>query len=95
MTSLPATYKAASFQKANESLTIVDLQLNLPAAGEVLVKVIAVGICYSDHLIQTGDMGNPFPRAPGHEVIGNIVAVGNNVNRWKIGDRVGAGWHGG
>lgn len=43
MASLPKTYKAASFVKPNEPLTIVDIELKMPAVGEVLVKVIAVG----------------------------------------------------
>jgi hypothetical protein len=47
MASLPKTYKAAVFQKANDPLTIIDVELKLPAAGEVLVKVLAVGM---DHI---------------------------------------------
>jgi Zn-dependent alcohol dehydrogenase len=43
MASLPKTYKAASFVKPNEPLTIIDVDLKMPAVGEVLVKVIAVG----------------------------------------------------
>jgi Zn-dependent alcohol dehydrogenase len=43
MASLPKTYRAASFVKPNEPLTIVDVDLKMPAVGEVLVKVIAVG----------------------------------------------------
>jgi Zn-dependent alcohol dehydrogenase len=46
MASLPKTYKAASFQKANEPLSIIDVELKLPAVGEVLVKVLAVGKNY-------------------------------------------------
>jgi Zn-dependent alcohol dehydrogenase len=43
MASLPKTYKAASFVKPNEPLSLIDVELKMPAAGEVLVKVIAVG----------------------------------------------------
>lgn len=35
------------------------------------------------------------PLTPGHEVIGNVAAVGPGEKQWKVGDRVGAGWHGG
>ena len=35
------------------------------------------------------------PIVPGHEIIGHIAAVGGNVSRWSVGDRVGGGWHGG
>jgi Zn-dependent alcohol dehydrogenase len=44
MPSLPKTYKAAVWQKADEPLTLVDLELKMPARGEVLVKVRAVGM---------------------------------------------------
>jgi D-arabinose 1-dehydrogenase-like Zn-dependent alcohol dehydrogenase len=36
-----------------------------------------------------------FPRVPGHEVIGKIVAVGPDEKKWKVGDKVGGAWHGG
>jgi len=58
-----------------------------------LVKVLACGICHSDHLAQIGVGG--FPRIPGHEIIGDVVAVPPSEKKWKIGDRVGGGWHGG
>ena len=37
----------------------------------------------------------PSPRIPGHEVIGDVAAVGPGETNWKVGDRVGAPWHGG
>ncbi|PVH75282.1 putative alcohol dehydrogenase [Cadophora sp. DSE1049] len=95
MTSLPKTYKAASFEKANDPLTIKDLPLQAPSAGQVLVKVLACGVCGSDSHVQAGSFGNAFPIVPGHEVIGNVVAVGDGEKRWKVGDRVGGPWHGG
>jgi hypothetical protein len=44
MATLPKSYKAAVFKKANDPLTIIDVELKLPTAGEVLVKVLAVGM---------------------------------------------------
>ena len=35
------------------------------------------------------------PLTPGHEIIGRVAAVGEGVESWKVGDRIGAGWHGG
>ena len=40
-------------------------------------------------------MGNSFPLAPGHEVAGEVDAVGEGVATWSVGDRVGVGWFGG
>lgn len=36
-----------------------------------------------------------FPRVPGHEIVGDVVSVAPGEKLWKVGDRVGAGWHGG
>jgi len=95
MTPLPKTYKAAVFEKANAPFTLKDLPLKEPEAGQVLVKVIAVGVCHSDAGVQAGAFGNSFPIVPGHEIIGNVAAVGDGEKRWKVGDRVGGPWHGG
>ncbi len=43
--SLPKTYKAAFFEKANSPLVIKDVELKMPGAGQVLVKVLASGVC--------------------------------------------------
>ena len=95
MTPLPKTYKAAVFEKANAPFTLKDIPMKAPSAGEILVKVLAVGVCHSDAGVQAGAFGNSFPIIPGHELIGNVVAVGDGEKKWKVGDRVGGPWHGG
>jgi len=92
---LPKTYKAAVFEKANTPLVIKDVELKMPEAGQVLVKVLASGVCHSDAGVGAGLMGSQFPIVPGHEIIGNVAAVGEGVKKWKTGDRVGGPWHGG
>ncbi|KAL6691227.1 GroES-like protein [Trichoderma pleuroticola] len=57
--------------------------LQHPKANQVLVKVLACGVCFSDVMIGTGEMGDIFPRVLGHEIVGDIV------------ERVGGAWHGG
>ena len=52
MASLPKTYKAAVIEKANAPFVLQDRELKLPEAGQVLVKVIATGICASDSAVQ-------------------------------------------
>jgi D-arabinose 1-dehydrogenase-like Zn-dependent alcohol dehydrogenase len=52
-------------------------------------------VCHSDSVTQSGLMGNSFPIVAGHEIIGNVVAIGEGEHKWKIGDRVGGAWHGG
>ncbi|RDW76094.1 putative alcohol dehydrogenase-1 [Coleophoma crateriformis] len=95
MPSLPKTYKVAVLEKVNAPFTLKDMELKLPERGEVLVKVLATGVCHSDSVVQTGAFGNAFPIIPGHEIIGDVVAVGDGESKWKEGDRVGGAWHGG
>ena len=54
------------------------------------------GVCHSDSFTKEGTWpGIQYPRVPGHEVAGVVDAVGTGVAGWKIGQRVGVGWHGG
>lgn len=92
---LPKSYTAAVFESKGAPLTLKDVQLKLPGYGEVLVKVIATGVCHSDVMVQEGLLGNSFPIVPGHEVIGEVAAVPEGEKKWKLGDRVGGPWHGG
>ncbi|KAI1804310.1 putative alcohol dehydrogenase [Daldinia bambusicola] len=93
--SLPKTFKRAVFLEKGADLVVQETPLVLPGDNEVLVKVEACGVCYSDYYGQYNVMGGGFPICPGHEIIGRVAAVGDSVKRWKVGDRVGGGWHGG
>jgi Zn-dependent alcohol dehydrogenase len=66
MTAPPQTYKAAVFESRNTPLVIKDIPIKAPSPGEILVKVIASGICHSDATVQTGAFGNSFPIVPGY-----------------------------
>lgn len=56
--SLPSSYKRAVFREAGGPLHVEEVKLTLPASGEVLVKVEACGVCFSDHFPQAyGAMG--------------------------------------
>ncbi|HUI81083.1 MAG TPA: alcohol dehydrogenase [Bryobacteraceae bacterium] len=91
-----ATMKAAQITKPGGDFEIVEREIPSPGAGEVLIKVQACGICHSDVLTKDGLLpGIQYPRVPGHEVAGVIQEVGERVSAWKVGQRVGVGWHGG
>jgi len=71
-------------------------ELPQPDRHEVRLRVEACGVCRSDSAIVEGQMpGLTYPRIPGHEVIGTIEALGAQVEGWKVGTRVGVGWHSG
>ncbi|MFN5746433.1 MAG: NAD(P)-dependent alcohol dehydrogenase [Methylococcaceae bacterium] len=66
------------------------------AVDEVEIAVEHCGICHSDLSVLQNDWGiSRYPLVPGHEVIGKIVAVGEQVAGLKPGQRVGVGWHAG
>ncbi|KAL7924484.1 GroES-like protein [Trichoderma austrokoningii] len=93
--SLPKTYKAMVTLEAGQPFTLQELPLKLPEPGQILVKVLACGVCLSDVAIINGHAGAAFPRVTGHEIVGDVVAVGENVTRVSVGERVGGPWHGG
>jgi alcohol dehydrogenase len=74
----------------------VERKVPTPAAGELLIRVHACGVCHSDSVTVEGLLpGIQYPRVPGHEVIGSVEAFGTNVRGWAVGDRAGVGWFGG
>ena len=95
MPSLPKTYKAAVVEKANGPFTLTDRDLKHPSEGQILVKVLACGVCFSDVAIASGHMGDVFPRVPGHEIVGEVAELGPGVTGFEEGQRVGGPWHGG
>ncbi len=70
---------------------VVELELEPPRQGELLVKLAAAGLCHSDDHIVTGDLPLPpgaLPMAGGHEGAGIVHEVGPNTPGWSVGDRV-------
>ena len=90
------TMKAAQVTGAKGLLEIVEREIPEPGVGQVRIKVQACGVCHSDSLVVEGSWpGISYPRVPGHEVAGIVDAVGSGVLEWRVGERVGVGWHGG
>jgi D-arabinose 1-dehydrogenase-like Zn-dependent alcohol dehydrogenase len=82
--------------KAKGPFEMVERDIPKPNATQVRIKVQACGICHSDSMMKQGLFpGISYPRIPGHEVAGIIDELGEDVVEWKLGQRVGVGWHGG
>ena len=93
---MPETMRAAVVDEAGAEFEIVERSVPDPAPDEVRVAVEACGICHSDVFVKEGGYpGVSYPRIPGHEVVGYVDSVGEDVESWSAGDYVGAGWHGG
>ena len=85
--------KAAIAYEANSALVVEDVQIGNPASNEVLIKLMASGVCHSDWHILKGEWGNAlFPVILGHEGAGVVEAVGSDVSRLKTGDHVILSW---
>jgi S-(hydroxymethyl)glutathione dehydrogenase/alcohol dehydrogenase len=81
--------KAAIAWKAGEPLTIEDVELDGPKAGEVLVEIKATGICHTDYYTLSGaDPEGIFPSILGHEGAGVVLETGPGVSSLKAGDHV-------
>ena len=90
------TMKAILVRSAGADFELIHREIPEPGAHEVLIKVEACGICHGDALLKDGRFpGLSYPRVPGHEVVGTIAKLGSSVTTWKLGERVGIGWHGG
>lgn len=86
--------RAAVVQAFKQPFQILKVDVPVPKAGEVLVKIKASGCCHTDLHAAEGDWPIPpkMPLTPGHEGAGIVEAVGPNVTDLKVGDHVGVPW---
>ncbi|KAJ7662593.1 zinc-type alcohol dehydrogenase [Mycena polygramma] len=89
--------KGIHVNQAGGPFEVVELPMPTPGRGQVLIKVYACGICGGDEVCRSGLFpGMNYPRVPGHEAVGRITGLGEDVGlAWGVGQRVGVGWHAG
>jgi 2-desacetyl-2-hydroxyethyl bacteriochlorophyllide A dehydrogenase len=81
--------KAMVLEKYGEGLKLRDVAVPAPASDEVLLKVMATGVCATDLKLATGKFSSlSLPVIPGHEIAGKIAKVGEKVKGFRVGDRV-------
>ena len=74
-------------------LRMVERDTPAPGPGELLIRVLACGVCRTDLHLAEGDLPPRSPDiTPGHEVVGEVAAVGPGPARFAAGDRVGVAW---
>lgn len=88
------TMKAAVVHAFGKPLKIEEVPIPTPGYGEVLIKVVANGVCHTDLHAAQGDWpAKPTPPfIPGHEGAGIVAAVGEGVTQFKEGDHAGVAW---
>jgi propanol-preferring alcohol dehydrogenase len=86
--------RAARVHAFGRPLSIEEVPIPAPGPGEVLIKVVATGVCHTDLHAANGDWAGrpPLPFTPGHEGAGVIAAHGAGVKGLKDGDAVGVAW---
>nr|AIK19765.1 alcohol dehydrogenase [Crypthecodinium cohnii]AIK19769.1 alcohol dehydrogenase [Crypthecodinium cohnii]AIK19771.1 alcohol dehydrogenase [Crypthecodinium cohnii] len=86
--------KAAIVEEFGKPIVVKDIPVPQPGYGEVLIKVIASGVCHTDLHVREGDwiVKPKLPIIPGHEGAGVIVKLGEGVTTLAVGDRVGHAW---
>jgi NDMA-dependent alcohol dehydrogenase len=80
--------RAAVMRAINEPFSIEEVELDPPKAGEVLVRLVATGVCGSDLHFLTGHRLSQLPVVRGHEGAGVVEAVGPDVSRVAVGQHV-------
>ncbi len=87
--------KAMVFESAGQPLQLAECPVPDPHENEVLIKVLACGVCRTDLHIVDGELPDPKRRLiPGHEIVGEVAAIGPGVRDLNRGDRVGVPWLG-
>jgi len=88
--------RAMVLERANNPLRRhLDVVIHEPGAHEVLIRVHACGVCRTDLHIVDGELSEAKrDLVPGHEIVGTVTAVGKDVSRLVLGDRVGVPWLG-
>ncbi|HLW66980.1 MAG TPA: zinc-dependent alcohol dehydrogenase family protein [Gemmataceae bacterium] len=87
--------RAMVLEKAQTSLRELDLPMPRAGPHQVVLQVRACGVCRTDLHVADGELSEPkLPLVPGHEIVGTVVAKGERVERFAIGQRVGVPWLG-
>ena len=91
---IPKTMKAAVVREFGGKLQIEEVEVKRPGRNQILVKVMASGVCHTDLHAVDGDwpVKPKMPLIPGHEGVGYVVALGPDVRNVKEGDAVGVPW---
>lgn len=85
--------RAMILQDGKQELQLVELPIPEPNVTQVLIKVQICGVCRTDLHIIDGELEKPkLDLIPGHQVVGIITKVGEQVSKFKVGERVGVSW---
>lgn len=85
---------AMQISAPGQPLEKIERAVPAPGAGELLIEVAACGVCRTDLHVLDGEIPAHYPIIPGHEIVGRVAAIGQGVEGFAIGQRVGIPWLG-
>nr|WP_217895228.1 zinc-dependent alcohol dehydrogenase family protein [Sphingomonas sp. CDS-1] len=85
---------AMQISAPGQPLEKIERAVPAPGGGELLVQVAACGVCRTDLHVLDGEIPAHYPIIPGHEIVGRVAAIGQGVEGFAIGQRVGVPWLG-
>jgi uncharacterized zinc-type alcohol dehydrogenase-like protein len=84
--------QAYGAQAADKPLEPMAIERRAPGANDVAIEISFCGVCHSDlHTVRSEWAGTLYPCVPGHEIVGKVTALGDQVSRFAVGDTVGVG----
>jgi uncharacterized zinc-type alcohol dehydrogenase-like protein len=84
--------KAYGAIASDKKLEPLDIERRRPGPRDVQIEIAYCGVCHSDlHTVRGEWGGTLFPCVPGHEIVGQVTAIGDEVSKYKVGDTVGVG----
>lgn len=87
--------RAMVLEAPGQLLRAMNLAIPTPSPTQVLIRIHACGICRTDLHVVDGELPQPkLPLIPGHQIVGTVVAIGERVERFVLGERVGVPWLG-
>ncbi len=89
---MTSTMRAAVVPAVGKPWELRDVPIPRPGFNQILIRIRASGLCYTDVHITQGAIPAEFPRTIGHEPAGEIVEIGPGVTTRRVGDRVGVPW---
>lgn len=86
--------RAMQLDRPMQPLRLVEREVPVPSAYELLIDVNVCGVCRTDLHVVDGEISGALPVVPGHEIVGRVAALGSDGQGFRMGDRVGVPWLG-
>jgi alcohol dehydrogenase, propanol-preferring len=89
------TMRAMLFKPYGQPLRLAEIPIPQPGSGQVLIKILACGVCHTDLHIIDNELNKPkLPLVLGHQIVGTVVQAGAGADRFQPGERIGVPWLG-